>query len=107
MIGKLIKKYRVKYGLTTREMAKLLDVSHGLITLYEKGKRNPGVKKRRKIIDLCKTLKLHPDTLEPIEKSAWDEIYNTYLKKAPLISKRLSVFFSKYRSELENMPAKE
>jgi hypothetical protein len=41
------------------------------------------------------------------EKSAWDEIYNTYLKKEPLISKRLSVFFSKYRSELENMPAKE
>lgn len=49
MIGKKIKYYRLKKGMTTEELAKAIGCTKAAISLYENEKRKPS-------IDICKNI---------------------------------------------------
>ena len=65
IIGKNIKKYRKKKGLTQRELSKQLGVTQPTITQYENGVRKPDIVTLKKLAAIlgCTTDQL----LEPIE----------------------------------------
>ena len=54
LIGKNLKRLRLKAGLTQEELADLLKISHGLIPKWESGKKGMG---KKVIARLCNILK--------------------------------------------------
>jgi transcriptional regulator with XRE-family HTH domain len=101
----LFKKRRLDLKMTQKEVASLANVTEDYILRIEHNKRNPH---RNTEIMLCRALKLNPDTLEPIKKSAFDE-----LKAIDLIGVNLQDCFEmskwteKYEFELKQIQAKE
>lgn len=51
---RLVKELRVKLILSQQEFADLLNVSFASINRWEKGKHEPTIKVKRKIVELCK-----------------------------------------------------
>lgn len=76
-VGKIIKDYRKKNGLTQFQLAERIGVSEFYISALETGARNPG---RKALIKLATEMKLPVDSLLNIEtdyglKYASDDIY--------------------------------
>lgn len=51
-VGKNIRRLRKRKDLLQRDLARLLNVSQNAISLYEKGKREPGIENLIKLCDI-------------------------------------------------------
>lgn len=76
-IGKIIKEYRKKNGLTQFQLAERIEVSEFYISALETGARNPG---RKALIKLANEMNVPIDSLLDIEtdyslRYASDDIY--------------------------------
>jgi transcriptional regulator with XRE-family HTH domain len=59
---------------------------------------------------ICRVLKLHPDTLEPIERTALDDFPKKdidSMDEAIYWEECVNSWIDKYHDELDSMPAKE
>ena len=74
-IGDNIKKARISAGLTQKELAKKMDVSPQMISLYEKGRRAPKVETIQRIADAigCNVQQLFP-AIEDFKSELHDRI---------------------------------
>lgn len=60
LLGRCIKTYRIKKGLTQAELAEMVNVATGMIGCYERGEKAPG---RDVIFELAKVLEFSLDSL--------------------------------------------
>lgn len=77
-LGKRIKQYREKVGLTQFQLAEKIGVSEFYISALETGRRNPG---RKTLVKLANEMKIPIEALLDIEtdnglKFAAEELYN-------------------------------
>ena len=72
-LSELITKYRVKNGLSYREMGKKLGCSHNQVNLLEKGDLLPTEKSLRKIAEVLEM------DLDKVRSSVWRKTGDEYL----------------------------
>lgn len=67
-LARNLKNYRDKYGLSIREIAKLMEVSYSAVSYYENGKRNPPLQYVYRLQD--RLLRLPPKEFRKLVKIA-------------------------------------
>jgi transcriptional regulator with XRE-family HTH domain len=114
-IGEKIKERRLEIGISNREFAKKVGVSHVAVLDWQKGNRNP---RKPTVKVICQTLNLDPETLEPIDiyhNSMYSELCDLVVGYDELNDERLVLiqekafnrFLRKYWNELKCTKAKD
>lgn len=92
LLGRYIKIYRIKKGLTQAELAEMVNVAVGMIGRYERGEKAPG---RDMIFELARVLEFSLDALvfnsETIDKSIFSNDFIEKLNKLTLIEQKAAI----------------
>jgi len=92
LLGRYIKIYRIKKGLTQAELAEMVNVAVGMIGRYERGEKAPG---RDMIFELTRVLEFSLDTLvfnsETIDKNIFSNDFIEKLNKLTLIEQKAAI----------------
>ena len=92
LLGRYIRIYRIKKGLTQAELAEMVNVAVGMIGRYERGEKAPS---RDMIFELARVLEFSLDALvlnsEKIDKSIFSNDFIEKLNKLTLIEQKAAI----------------
>lgn len=92
LLGRYIRIYREKKGLTQAELAEKVNVATGMIGRYERGEKAPG---RDMIFELARVLEFSLDALvfkaETIDKNVFSNDFIKKLNKLTVIEQKAAI----------------
>lgn len=92
LLGRYIKVYRIKKGLTQAELAEMVNVAAGMIGRYERGEKIPG---RDMVFELAKALEFSLDALifksENMEESIFSDDFMEKLNKLTILEQKAAI----------------
>lgn len=92
LLGRYIKVYRIKKGLTQAELAEMVNVAAGMIGRYERGEKIPG---RDMVFELAKALEFSLDALifksENMGESIFSDDFMEKLNKLTILEQKAAI----------------
>lgn len=92
LLGRYIRVYRIKKGLTQAELAEIVNVATGMIGQYERGKKSPS---RETLFELARTLEFSVDALifksETTNKKVFSDDFFEKLDKLTVMEQKVAL----------------
>lgn len=92
LLGRCIKVYRIKKGLTQAELAEMVNVATGMIGRYERGEKAPG---RDIIFELARVLEFSLDALifksENVRENVFSDDFIEKLNKLTVLEQKAAI----------------
>lgn len=92
LLGRCIKVYRIKKGLTQAELAEMVNVATGMIGRYERGEKAPG---RDIIFELARVLEFSLDALifksENVRENVFSDDFIEKLNKLTALEQKAAI----------------
>ncbi len=92
LLGRYIKVYRIKKGLTQAELAEMINVATGMVGRYERGETVPG---RDMVFELARVLEFSLDALifksENIGKSIFSDDFMEKMNKLTILEQKAAI----------------
>lgn len=92
LLGRCIKVYRIKKGLTQAELAEMVNVAAGMIGRYERGEKAPG---RDIIFELARVLEFSLDALifksENVRENVFSDDFIEKLNKLTVLEQKAAI----------------